>query len=153
MQRSICVLIVLATPLLLTAGDDNVGKELKALQGTWKTVSLEAGGKSFPKEAVIDFTFIVGADGKSIGKMPKAEYQATISVDPRKAPKTIDNIHQTGASKGKKQFGIYKLEGDRWTVCMTPPGAAETDRPESFDTKDTTNVVFVFERVKKVKKP
>jgi uncharacterized protein (TIGR03067 family) len=152
MQRIISVLVVLTIPLLLAAGDDDVRKELKALEGKWKTVGLEAGGKSLPKEAVIDFTFIVGADGKSIGKMAKIEYDAKISVDPKKNPKTIDNVHVTGASKGKKQFGIYKLEGDKWTVCMTPPGAAESNRPKDFDTKDTTNVVFTFERVKEDKK-
>jgi uncharacterized protein (TIGR03067 family) len=151
MHRIICVLVVLTTPILLIAGDDDVRKELKALQGKWKTVGLEAGGKPFPKEAVIDFTFIVGADGKSIGKMAKIEYDAKISVDPKKNPKTIDNVHETGVSKGKKQFGIYKLEGDKWTVCMTPPGAAENNRPKDFDTKDTTNVVFIFERVKEDK--
>jgi uncharacterized protein (TIGR03067 family) len=152
MQRIISVLVVLTTPILLIAGDDDVRKELKALQGKWNTVGLEAGGKAFPKEAVIDFTFIVGSDGKSIGKMPKSEYEAKISVDPKKNPKTIDNVHETGVHKGKKQFGIYKLEGDKWTVCMTPPGAAESDRPKVFDTKDTTNVVFTFERVKEDKK-
>lgn len=152
MHRIVAVLIVIPTPLLLSAGDDAVRKELKALQGTWKTVGLEAGGKPFPKEAVIDFTFIIGADGKSIGKMGKVEYQANIRVEPTKDPKTIDNSHETGASKGKKQFGIYKLEGDRFTVCMTPPGAAESDRPKNFDTKDTRNVLFIFERVKEDKK-
>lgn len=34
---------------------------------------------------------------------------------------------------------------------MTPPGAAESDRPKSFDTQDTRNVVFIFERVKEDK--
>jgi uncharacterized protein (TIGR03067 family) len=153
MQRIISVLIVLTTPLLLTAGDDDeVRKELKTLEGKWKTVGLEAGGKSVPKDAVPDFLFIVGADGKSTGQMGKVEYQAKVSLDSKKDPKTIDNVHETGVHKGKKQFGIYKLERDKWTVCMTPPGAAESDRPKSFDTKDTRNVVFIFERVNEDKK-
>jgi len=154
MQRIICVLVVLATPLLLAADtDDDVRKELKALQGTWKTVAVEAGGKPFPKDAIPDFTFIIGADGKSTGKMAQSEYTATITVNPKKDPKTIDNLHESGGQKGKKQYGVYKLEGDKFTVCMTPPGAAETDRPKSFDTKNSTNIVFVFERVKEDKKP
>ena len=148
MQRFISVLVVLAIPLLLAAGDDDVQKEVKALQGKWKAVALEAGGKALPKEAIPDFTYIIGADGKATGKMPQSEYTATMTVNPKKDPKTIDNVHESGAHKGKKQFGIYKLEGDKWTVCMTPPGAAESNRPKDFDTKDTTNVVFVFERVK-----
>ena len=152
MQRIICVLVVLATPLLLAAGDDDVRKELKALEGTWKTVGLQARGREFPKALVFDFTFIVGADGKAIGRKPTSEYQAKVTVDPKKNPKTIDNAHETGESKGKVQYGIYKQEGGKWIVCMTPPGAAESDRPKSFDTKDTKNVVFIFELVKEEKK-
>jgi uncharacterized protein (TIGR03067 family) len=154
MQRIICVLIVLATPLLLTAGDeDEVRKELKALQGTWKAVAFEAGGKPLPKEAIPGFTFIIGADGKSTGKMADSEYTATITVNPKNDPKSMDNLHESGAQKGKKQYGVYKLEGDKLTVCMTRPGVAEGDRPKDFATKDTANVVFVFERVKADKKP
>jgi uncharacterized protein (TIGR03067 family) len=148
MQRIVSILIVLATPLLLGAEADDVQKELKALQGTWKAVALEAGGNALPKEAIPDFTFIIGADGKSTGKMPQGEYSATITVDPGKNPKTMDNLHESGAQQGKKQYGVYKLEGDKLTVCMTPPGRAEADRPKDFATKGTTHVVFVFERAK-----
>lgn len=147
------VLLVLTTPLLLSAGEDGVQKELKALQGKWKAVALEAGGKPLPKEAVPDFLFIVEADGKSTGQMGKIEYRAKVSIDPAKNPKTIDNAHETGPHKGKQQFGIYKVEGGRWIVCMTAPGAAETDRPKTFDTKDTPYVVFTFELVEDDKKP
>jgi len=153
MRRASCLLVVFSTPLFLSAGDDEVRKELRALQGAWKAVALEAGGTPLPKEAVPDFTYTVGTDGRAIGKMSKVEYEAKVSVDPRKNPKTIDNVHETGVSKGKKQFGIYKLEGDKWIVCMTPPGAAESDRPRDFTTKDTRNVVFIFERIKEDKKP
>jgi uncharacterized protein (TIGR03067 family) len=154
MQRIICVLVVLATPLLLAAdSDDDVRKELKALEGKWKTVALEAGGKPLPKEAIPDFTCVVAADGKSTGQMGKVEFDFTMTVDPKKNPKTIENLHTSGADKGKKQYGIYKLEGDKFTVCLTPRGAAEGDRPKDFSTKDSTNVVFVFERVKEDKKP
>jgi hypothetical protein len=36
---------------------------------------------------------------------------------------------------------------------MTPPGAAVSDRPKNFETKDSTSVLFIFERVKNDKKP
>jgi hypothetical protein len=36
---------------------------------------------------------------------------------------------------------------------MTRPGNVEDSRPKDFTTKNTTNVVFVFERVKEDKKP
>lgn len=153
MQRIICVLVALTIPLLLAAGDDDVRKELKALEGKWRAVALEAGGKALPKEAIPDFTYTIGADGKATGKMAKSEYTATMTVNPNKDPKTIDNVHVSGAQKGKKQYGVYKLEGDKLTVCMTPPGRAEGDRPKDFNTKGTANVLFVFERIKEDKKP
>lgn len=154
MQRIICALVVLAIPLLLAADtDDDVRKELKALQGKWKTVGVEAVGKPFPKDKIPAFTFVVAADGKSTGQTPQGEFRFTMTVNPKKDPKTIENMHESGEQKGKKQYGIYKLEGDKFTVCMTPPGKAEGDRPKDFTTKDTTNVVFVFERVKEDKSP
>lgn len=155
MQRIICVLVVLTTPLLLAAADDDAAKELKALEGKWKAVGLEAGGKPLPKETVagFDFSYIISADGKAVGRMLKSEYEAKLSVDPKESPKTIDNAHESGQYKGKMQYGIYKRDGDKWIVCMTPPGAAESDRPKSFETKDSKNVVFTFERVKEEKKP
>jgi hypothetical protein len=47
MQRIIGLIFVLSTPILLAADKgDEIRKELKALQGKWKTVAVEAGGKS-----------------------------------------------------------------------------------------------------------
>lgn len=149
MERLIGLAMLLVVPLAAAgaaAGDDAVRAELKALEGTWKAVSMEAGGTPLPMEGMPPFTFIVAADGKCIARTPQGDEQATMSVDPAKDPKTIDNLHQSGTTKGKTQYGIYRLEGDTWTVCMTPPGVRAADRPTSFATKDTSNVVFVFRR-------
>lgn len=147
MKPICCALIVLLTPAFLIA-DDGVQKELKTLQGKWKTVAMEAGGNPLPKDNVLNFTIEISADGKGTGKLPEEEIRFTLTVDPKKNPKTINNTHESGNQQGKKQYGIYKLEGDKWTVCMSPPDANETDRPKEFNTKDTPNVIFVFERVK-----
>lgn len=153
MNHIVCVLAVLASPLTVAAdNDDDVKKELKAMEGKWRTVSLEAMGTAFPKGSVPEFTYVAAADGKCVGQFGKEEFKFTMSIDPKKSPKTCENVHESGQDKGKKQYGIYKLEGDKLTVCMTPRGAAETDRPKDFSTKDTKNVVFVFERVKEEKK-
>jgi uncharacterized protein (TIGR03067 family) len=154
MKRTIAFILVLTLPLALVADNTNYAmKELEALKGRWKAVAMEAGGQSFPQESVPDFTFIVAANGQSTAKSPLEEYQATITVDVTRSPKTIDNMHKTGAQKGQKQYGIYKLEGDKWTVCMTRPGVGEGERPKHFDTRDTANVVFVFKRLKEDRYP
>jgi uncharacterized protein (TIGR03067 family) len=152
MQRIICVLVVLTTSPLMAAHDD-VQKELEALQGKWKTVAGEVAGQPFPNDGVPAFSMVIAANGKATGQTPQEEFQFTITLDPRHNPKTIDNLHESGEQKGKRQYGIYKLEGDKFTVCVTPRGSPEADRPKEFTTKGTTNVVFVFERVKDAKKP
>jgi uncharacterized protein (TIGR03067 family) len=148
----ICALVVLTAPVLLAA-DNDAQKEYKALQGKWKTVGGAAQGMPFPPDNIPPFSMNVAAEGKATGKMLQEEWSFTMKLDPSKSPPTIENSHESGTQKGKKQYGIYKLEGDKFTVCMTPPGKTEADRPKDFNTKDTFNVVFIFERVKEEKKP
>jgi uncharacterized protein (TIGR03067 family) len=146
------VLFVLTTPLLLSAGDDAVHKELKALEGKWKAVVVQAGGK--PLAQAPNFLFIVGHDGQAIGRAGKTDYHEKISVDPTKNPKTTESTLESGESKGKKQLGIYKFERGRWILCVTAAaGAPESDRPKTFETKDPKHLLFIFERVKEDKKP
>ncbi len=150
-MRSLSMLLVIFTfPIALNA-DDAVQNELKALQGTWKAVSLEANGNPLPKNAVPPFTYTVSADGKATGKMGPNEYTASITIDPAKNPKTMENKHESGPGKGKTQYAVYKLEGDKWTVCITAPGANAGSRPKDFNTKNSSNVIFVFEKVKENK--
>jgi uncharacterized protein (TIGR03067 family) len=139
---------VLVGPLLLASDTDDVRKDLEALRRKWKMVAGEAAGKPFPKGGVPDFSMVVADGGKATGKAPEGNFAFTISIDPKKNPKTMDNLHESRRQKGKRQYGIYKLDGNKLTVCMTPRGAAETDRPKQFTSEGGTNVVFVFERVK-----
>jgi uncharacterized protein (TIGR03067 family) len=153
MARIILALVVLTAPLSLTAADDDVRKELGALKGTWKTVAAEAAGTPVPKDALPPFTWIIAADGKSTARLPQGDFPVTITVDPTKNPKCLVNLHQSGNDKGKRQYGVYKLEGDRLTICVTPPGADENTRPKDFATKGTPYVLIVMERLKEEQKP
>jgi len=153
MQRFICALLLLGVPGWSSADDAEAArKELKALEGKWKTVLMEVDGKALDADGIPAFSMVVGADGKSVGKTAREEFRFVMKIDPKSQPKTIDNLHETGSQKGQRQYGIYKLEGDKFTVCMTPPGGAEGDRAKEFTSKDGGNVVFVFERVKEEKK-
>jgi uncharacterized protein (TIGR03067 family) len=146
MRRITCVIVVLACPLPLAADADDSKKDLKALRGKWKMVGGEAAGKAFAEGGVPDFSMAVADGGKATGKIPSGDFTFTITVDPKKSPKAMDNLHESGEQKGKRQYGIYKLDGDKLTVCMSPRGAAEADRPKEFTSKGGKNVVFVFER-------
>jgi uncharacterized protein (TIGR03067 family) len=138
-------------PIASACADDRA--ELKALQGKWKAVACEAGGEAFPKESLPDFSMVIGADGKTTCRTPDGEYQVVLTINSTKNPKTLDTLHESGPEKGKHQYGVYKLEGDKFTVCVTHSDLAESDRPKEFATKDTMNVLFVFERMKEEGKP
>ncbi len=154
MKATIYLVLALTLPMLAIAEESSVAKkELAALAGTWKAVAMEAQGMTFPGNQVPDFRFIVQASGKAESKSPFGGYEATITVDPKKSPKTIENLHETGPQKGQKQYGVYKLEGNKWTVCMTPPGAPTNGFPDDFKTAGTSNAIIVFERQEPEKTP
>jgi uncharacterized protein (TIGR03067 family) len=127
---------------------DDAKDALKALQGKWKLVGGERRGKPIPEGEVPAGTVTFDKDGRVTASVPDYEMEGMVKFDPAKKPKTLAVTHTKGPDKDKKQFGIYKLEKDKLTVCVAPPGKAEEERPASFTTKDSDHVLFVFERVK-----
>jgi uncharacterized protein (TIGR03067 family) len=152
MKRGVCFVLVLAIPLPLGADDaEKSHKELTALEGKWKSVSMEVGTLKLSKEQAQAFTLNVSANGKSALKVLHGEMQAAIiKVNPNKSPKTIDFHFDGGGLKGKKHFGIYKLNGDKLTMCLNLEGS-EKYRPKDFNPREGT--VFVYERQRDEKQP
>ena len=69
------------------------------------------------------------------------------TLDPSRTPKTVDFDIKTGNDRGKKQLGIYKLEGDKLTLVLTQAGS--TTRPDSFKIEPGAPVLeVVLQRVK-----
>src|SRR5262245_4313046 len=149
-MRWICsAMAALAVALSGTSnGADDAKDDLKALQGKWKLVGGERDGTAIPKDNVPPGTVTFEKDGRVTASLPDYEAEGTVKLDPAKKPKTIDLTHDKGPDKDKKQFGIYKLEGDKLTACVSPPGKPEKERPTGFTTKDSDHVLFIFERAK-----
>ena len=136
------------TPVTLAAADDAaVKEEFKALEGSCKVVAGLQGGHEIPKDKLPRTTYVLHADGKVTARTPEGETLATFTVDPAKNPKTLDFVLESGEAKGKKQYAIYKLEGDKMTIFVTQPGSPAGDRPRDFTAKDTDARLLVFERV------
>jgi uncharacterized protein (TIGR03067 family) len=136
----------------LAADDEAVAKELKALAGSWKLASVEEGGKPVPKGDLSAVSFTLNPDGTSTVRTPDGEFQTKSVIDPSKTPKALDIEYLGGRFKGQKQYGIYKVEGERWTVFSTPPGGKPEDRPREFDSKTAKGALVVWERLKDDKK-
>ncbi len=73
--------------------------------------------------------------------------EGSYTIDASKTPKTIDFDIKKGPKEGKRQLGIYKIEGDKITLVMTQAGS--TTRPKAFKAESGDSLVeVVLERVK-----
>ena len=69
------------------------------------------------------------------------------TIDDSKSPKTIDFEIKKGHDEGKKQLGIFKIEGDKITIVVAEAGVK--DRPTSFKIEEGSSLIeAVLERVK-----
>jgi uncharacterized protein (TIGR03067 family) len=142
------VLAVFGTALLLSTvpaeeKKDDAKKDQEALQGTWKPVSVEQGGKEQGEEAK-EHTLIFEKDTFTVKRGDQVAIEGTFKLDPSKKPKAIDMTVTEGRrdeDKGKELHGIYELTKDGLKWCTSEPGGK--DRPKEFSTKDGTRNLCV----------
>src|ERR1700736_3407447 len=121
--------------------DDDVKADLMKLEGTWRLVGLEVGGKSVNPETWGRNVQRVFSGTKStfISGLRVAEGQ--ITINPAKTPKWIDET----IGPDKQFQGIYELKGDTLRLFMEPQGG---QRPTDFKTKEgTQQAIQNYERV------
>jgi RNA polymerase sigma-70 factor (ECF subfamily) len=125
-------LALVAFASLALADDDD---EAKRMEGTWKFVSLTADGEATPQDFLQKARWTIR--GKEILiPGPAEDGKASFTLDPTRSPKALDMTAMNGPFKGKTILCIYKLEGDRLTICLGGGKADEPGsrpRPEAFD--------------------
>ena len=114
-----------------TGAEENpaIKKDLAALQGEWSMVSGLADGQPMPDEMLKQMKRVCKGDEVTVTMGEQYFMKAKFTIDPSKKPRTIDYQMTEGFNKGKKQLGIYELDGDRFKSCFSAPGA---ERPKDF---------------------
>jgi uncharacterized protein (TIGR03067 family) len=133
--------------------------DTELIQGTWRGVAAEVSGEPLPKEAIdmLKPTITFTADkmvGKPKGSLPKPFLDLAVSkglltkeaaelvekgaegvyhLDPAKSPREID-LTILGAAH-KTALGIYRLDGDTLTVCVSLDPTKVSERPKMFSSK------------------
>src|SRR5690242_9302756 len=105
-------LTLLAAGLLVAADakKDDAKKDQEAIQGTWKVVSGERGGK--PQENAKEFSITFDKDTFTVKQGDEVAVKGTFKLDPSKSPKAIDMKITEGRNaqnNGKEMRGIYEL--------------------------------------------
>ena len=116
-----------------------------SIVGEWDGEKAVRGGQERPiPDGGVKATFT--ADGKLIFKEGnKDPEEGSYKVDAKKDPAEID---LTPPREDGTLIGIYKIDGDTLTICLSEKGSA--DRPTKFESPDGTNIMLVtMKRVKK----
>jgi uncharacterized protein (TIGR03067 family) len=137
-----CALIL--TTLLATAPFARAD-DAAALQGTWHIVTAELGGVKQPPEVVTNIVLKI-ADGKYEVIVNGHPDKGTCKIDPSTKPKNMDVSGTEGPNTGRSIPAIYKVAGDKLTICYGLRGAP---RPAEFKSNPgTQQYLVVYERKK-----
>jgi len=126
------ILIGLAAVAISTAwAEDNeaVKKDVAQLQGEWAMVSGSADGNAMPDAMRETAKRVCKGDETMVTIGTQLLMKAKFTIDPSSKPKSIDYQMIDGPTKGKKQLGIYEIEGDTAKFCFGSPGS---ERPTDF---------------------
>lgn len=120
-----------AVSISLACAEENeaVKNDLAQLHGEWSMVSGSADGQTMPDEMRKQMKRVCKGDETITTMAGRPFITAKITIDPSKKPKTIDYDVTDGFTKGKKQLGIYEVDGDTFKSCFAKPGA---ERPTDF---------------------
>jgi uncharacterized protein (TIGR03067 family) len=150
MKTPRCLLLISLAVVTLTsaAAEDSepVKKDMTALQGQWSMVSGSADGQPMPEQMRTQMKRICKGDELTVTMGAQTFMKAKISINPSSKPKAIDYEMTEGVTKGKKQLGIYELDGDSFKSSFGAPGA---ERPTDFtSTAGDHRTVSVWKRQK-----
>lgn len=123
------------------AGKKGMAADLQRLEGMWRLVGLEIGGRAVAPETwgrnvrrEFSGSAVHFHSGTRVGK-------SEIRIEPSKTPKRMEETWVTGV----RTHGIYELKGNTLRLFLVP---AEDPRPTEFKTRaGTKEAIATYERV------
>jgi uncharacterized protein (TIGR03067 family) len=119
--------------------------DAKAIQGNWKPIKAELGGKPMADELLktISLKMDNGKYEVFVGEHPD---RGTYTIDAAATPKGITVTGTEGPNQGRTFPAIYELKGNTLRICYDLSGAK---RPVEFKTVTGTKLYLVTYQRKK----
>ena len=130
---------------------DPAADEMKKLQGEWLAVEVELKGKKLAKDEAKTMQVVIKDHELTFRDTdkPGRERKKTFKLDPSKTPNEIDVTSLDGQEKDTTAACIYKLNGDRLTICIPYFVKDPSVRPKAFKSGvDDGLMLLTLERVK-----
>ena len=136
------MVLLLSVVGLIAADEPKKQDDAEKMKGNWSIVTMKMNGQSAPEGFIKSFR--CRFDEKTYNNTIANEVveEGSYTIDASKTPKTIDFDIKKGHDEGKKQLGIYKIEGDKLTLVLTEPGS--TTRPKTFKAEAGNSLVEVI---------
>lgn len=138
-------LLVIGSPFAANAQSAEDGNYLKALQGSWRLVAGEIGGRKMTAEELQKGMLTFTGNRYTVRRGSGPTVTGSVKLNPATNPKSLDITDADGSYKGKTLLGIYALKGNELKECFAPPGQA---RPAKFATGGTSQFLHVWKRAK-----
>jgi uncharacterized protein (TIGR03067 family) len=142
--RVLTVFLIVSAGLALGADPvrrNPIRGDLARFQGAWALVSVEIEGRQLPIDGLKAAHLSIRGNNYTF-QLDQTVWEFTVGVNESK--KSIDLRIVKGPEEGKTYHGIYKLEGDFYTICRTTrPGK---ERPKAFTTQPESGLMMVVWR-------
>lgn len=98
-------------------------------EGEWQMLSGVMSGAAMDDSTLQWVKRVTRGNQTTVIAGPQTMLKVEFTFDASTSPAGIDYLNLHGPTKGKRQQGIYRFEGDVLTVCTGAPGA---ERPAEF---------------------
>jgi len=123
--------------------EDTTKTDVAAWQGKWQAISMETDGKQSPADDLKKISLSVQGTDYTFRNGDFQEH-GTYRFLPNTDPRQLDIVVGDGADKGKVYLVIYRVEGDRLTICLR---SDNKQRPTQFTGKaGSGQVLEVWQR-------
>jgi uncharacterized protein (TIGR03067 family) len=137
---------MLGVAIAVGAPGEKDNKEGPSIVGEWKGEKAVRGGQEVAvPEGGITVTFTSDGKVKIVTGGKERDEHGTYTVNTKKNPAEID---LTPPKEDAKHLGLFKIDGDTLTLCLSDKGG--TERPTKFESPDGSKIMLLtLKRAKK----